>query len=420
MKAIDLLYMIGNAEESIIEEAKKQAEANKQKRQIKPRWIIWPAAAACLCLIAVGTINTMLRFDYFMAGCGAMPGTIVNDAYYFNVQHSGAWRNSNGRSEKILSAYWEDGWLVNESGLYYKCGKSLFRMDPETHVREKIYSASDGTHIGFDLTGDGNVIVTVYDKHAKEAYQVLINGMTGEMIETLTEKTPYRHLEQLYTKLNYQVGDRHIVLIPTGDNTEEIEGETAEGTAGDDLSEVTTADGLSAGTSGEERYMPYENGAPLLPEGSWVSPYGTEISADVISFWVSKDNESPDSEKLLLFSDGYTLVIPAEFNYSGVIGHILLYVNNVNPENYGSNGSGIWCYDPEKGEKWQLAIDAECEFYEFENDDTMLYSCVPWNHDQTAWKIVYEEGSLEEGSREGARPVSLELIDRNIAEYKSE
>lgn len=407
MKAIDLLYLIGNADDRVIEEAKNR------KRPSIPRWIIWTAVAVCLCLIAVGTINTMLRFDYFKAGCGAMPGTIVKDAYYFNVRHSGVWRYSNGRTEKILSAYWEDGWLVNEYGLYYKCGKSIFRMDTETSVREKIFSASDGTHIGFDLTRDGNVIVTVFDKHAKEAYQILINGSTGEMIETQTEKTPYRHLEQLYTRLNYQVGDRHIVLIPTGESSsEEVIRESLEIEASEKSSPEETTE--------EERYMPYEDGAPLLPEGSWVSPYGTEVSADVISFWVSKDDESLDSEKLLLFSDGYTLVLPAEFNFSGAIGHILLYVDYESPENHGSNGNGIWCYDPEKGEKWQLEINADCEFYEFENDDVMLYSCVPWNHDQTAWKIVYEKGSREEGSREGDRPVSLELVDRNIAEQKPE
>ena len=47
-----------------------------------------------------------------------------------------------------------------------------------------------------------------------------------------------------------------------------------------------------------------------------------------------------------------------------------------------------------------------------EPDDTYLTvyhpdeACVPWNHDQTAWKIVYE----------GNRPVSLQLIDNNITE----
>ena len=49
MKANDLLDMIGNADDSIIEEAKKR------KKPVMARWIRWVAAAACLALVvAVG------------------------------------------------------------------------------------------------------------------------------------------------------------------------------------------------------------------------------------------------------------------------------------------------------------------------------------------------------------------------------
>lgn len=370
MKANDLLDMIGNADDSII------AEAKKRKRPAIPRWSKWVAVAACLCLVAVGSINTLLRFDYFKAGCSAMPGTIVGNEYYYNVRHSGVWRYSSNSTDRILSAYWEEGWLVNESGLYYKNGNSLYRMDLKTLDKEKIYSSTEGTHIGFDLSDHGNVIVTVYDKNEQYAYQVLIDGKTGGVLEQLTDRVSYSDLEQLYTNQHYRIGERQIVLVPIADVT-------------------------------DDKYMPTENGNALLPEGSWVGSYSYDICDEVLYFGVCNGSDAKEeSETLIIFADGYTILRPQDFRYSGAIGHILLYVDNENPENYGSNGAGIWCYDSDSEERWQLKIDADCEFYEFVNNDMTLYSCVPWNHDQTAWKIVYE----------GNRPVSLQLIDNNITE----
>ena len=48
MKANDLLDMIGNTDDSIIEEAKKR------KKPVISRWTKWVAVAACLCLVAGG------------------------------------------------------------------------------------------------------------------------------------------------------------------------------------------------------------------------------------------------------------------------------------------------------------------------------------------------------------------------------
>ncbi|MGN0403253.1 MAG: hypothetical protein ACI4HQ_13490 [Acetatifactor sp.] len=375
MKANELLDMIGDVDDSIIKDAKKR------KRTIPRRWTKWAAVVACLCLVAVGSVNILLRFDYFKAGCGATAGTIVNGDYYYNVQHSGVWRYSNGNTEKVLSAYWKESWLVNEAGLYYIYGKNLYKMDLETLDRKKIYSATDGTHMLLDPATDGNVIVTVYDKKEKYAYQDLVSGETGEVIEQLTEQVPYSCIEQLYTDLNYRVGERRIALVPIDDGASEL------------------------------KYMPTENGDSLLPEGNWTWGYGSYIGKGVLSFRVYDDKGAMYPEQLLLFADGNTRIIPSDHNYSstnfsGVIGHILLYVDNENSENYGSNGNGIWCYDSDTDERWQLKIDAECEFYAFTNDENTLYSCVPWSHEQTAWEIIYQ----------GDKPVSLHLIEKDITE----
>ena len=51
MKADDLLDMIGDADDSLVE------EAGKRKKTKRPEWIRWAAAAACLCLAAGAVIH---------------------------------------------------------------------------------------------------------------------------------------------------------------------------------------------------------------------------------------------------------------------------------------------------------------------------------------------------------------------------
>ncbi len=278
----------------------------------------------------------------------------------------------------MLNTFWENGgWYVNSSGLYYCYGKTVYRMDLETLKRKKLFSVKDGTHIGFSLTRDGNVIITVYDKKEHFKYQVLINGENGDLIEQLTDRISYDSNLPMYTGVYYQVGERRIELIRNG------------------------------GDAKNSRYMPTENGEALLPAGYWVSDFGRSIDG-VLCFEIHEDNVEATwaKEMLVLFADGKTVIVPAHQVYHGVIGHTLLYSRQDSQENYGSNGVGIWCYDSDTGETWQLAIDSESEFYDFTNDNEMLYSCVPWGDEQTAWKIVYE----------GNKPVSLQLVDKNIIE----
>ena len=361
------LDAIGFIDDQLVEKADKYTGSKK-----KNTWVKWGAMAACLCLVITGSV---FFFDNHRGGCSAMPGTIVNGNYYYAHPHGGIWRYSDGNTEKVLNANLITQWSVSDSGLYYAKGKALFRMDLHSSEKKKIYSAVDGTHITFILSDDGNVIVTVYDKKEEYSYQVLIDGKTGEEKEILTEKIPYSSAEKLYTDLNYQVGDRQIVLLP-------IDGSTT-----------------------EEKYMPTENGSPLLSEGNWVRDYSYAVQDGARYFGVFHDDKpTKESERLMIFADGTTILDPWDFHYSCAVGHILFYVDSESPENYGSDGSGIWCYDSDTGERWQLKIDSECAFYEFVNDENILYSCVPWSEEQTAWKIVYE----------GSRPVSLQLMDNNI------
>lgn len=231
------------------------------RRSPKRTWVKWAAAAACLCLIVAGAINTLLRFDYFTAGCSAWPGTIVNGAYYYKVPHKGVYSYTPGEGSKmLLSAYWEDGWLVNKYGLYYVQGRSLFVREAETGDIRRLYRASltDSTHIGFTLQQDGNAIVTIYNKHTEIKSELLLDGETGEMLKTVMEPTEYDDDALSYSKANYLVGDRRLQLVP------------ADG--GD------TCDLL-------------ENGKSILPEGITVSRYSAAYYGDNLWFECSGNED---------------------------------------------------------------------------------------------------------------------------------
>ena len=377
MKANNLLDMIGDVDDNIIEEAKQR------KKATVPRWTKWIATAACLCLIlggiAVGAFNTLYRLGYFSLGCSASPGYILDGDYYYHVRHRGLWRYSNGKSEKLIGDYWMRDYTLSENCLYYDdYSANLYRIDLQTLKKKKIYSASNATHIDYTLKDDGKVIVTVYNSKKRYYYDVLIDGKTGEVLEHLTDKISYDVPDEPDTILHYTIGERDIILVTIGE-------------------------------ASEKKYMPTENGKSLLPEGSWVHDFIYNFSDEVKSFDVyNGTDENKESEILIIFADGETLLKPKEEDtfYQGTIGHILLYMAYDDTEKKESDISGIWCYDIESEEKWQLKTNTEYSFYYFTNDDEMLFSCEPWNHDHAAWKIIYE----------GNRPVALQLIDDHITD----
>lgn len=387
MKAEDLLDLIGDVDDRMILEARARGidEASTQrmpdsaagKREKRLKWIKWLAAAACFCLIVTAAVRTLIRFDYFGAHCGAMPGVLVDGNYYYNVLHSGVWRYADGQTEKVLSAYWEEDWDVNETGLYYHNWKSVYRVDPETLKKKKLYTVKDGTHLYFDLAGGSDVIVTVCDKHEDWMYQILIDGITGEEKEVLMEKTPFADSYPRYSDLHYLVGDRRIEAV---------------------LSEDAPEDWY---------YTLFENGIPLLPEGTYVDGCCVEVRrGSVISFPLYRDEDTEAEEQVLIFADGTTKIVRFDDYFTGAIGHFLLYTDIENQANDGANGFEYWCMDPDTGETWQLRLDAETDLFEFANDDRMLYSCVPWDDGQSAWEIVYENG----------KPAALHLLDPDITE----
>ena len=95
-----IIDSIGMIDDDMIESV--DALRQSKKERAKTTWTKWVAIAACLCLVVVGSINTLQRFDYLKgAGCSAMPGTIVDGSYFYKVDHSGVWRYSDGNLQTM-------------------------------------------------------------------------------------------------------------------------------------------------------------------------------------------------------------------------------------------------------------------------------------------------------------------------------
>ena len=182
MRAEDILNALDHVDPALVESAGRM-----------PR--LWPrrlrrlaAAAACFALILGLGVQTLLRFDYFRSGCSAWPGSVVDGTYYFRVAHSGLWRWSEETgTEKILSTYWYDGAIVNDYGVYFNRGRTLYVLPHATGKTEKLYTASRAkcTHIGFSLLADGQVDLMVYDKDRQMGSEYLLDGATGAVRETI-------------------------------------------------------------------------------------------------------------------------------------------------------------------------------------------------------------------------------------------
>ncbi|MBQ3913727.1 MAG: hypothetical protein II694_12200, partial [Lachnospiraceae bacterium] len=63
MKADDLIDMIGDADDSLIAEAKADRNNMSLRERKVPKWVYWTAAAACLCIVAVISVMKLFPGD---------------------------------------------------------------------------------------------------------------------------------------------------------------------------------------------------------------------------------------------------------------------------------------------------------------------------------------------------------------------
>lgn len=345
-------------------------EAVSYKKAKKHKAIKWLAIAAGMCLMIGVGIDTINRYEFFYAGCGANIGTIVDGTYYYHVKSNGFYSYSTEEgNRKLISTYWYDTCSANEYGVYYHRGRSLYVQEHETGKRRKLFSAScaDSSHIRFTLQADGSVIVTVYNKYDEYVYELLLDGITGEMLQTVMEKTSYDMGDLYYSRSHFLVEDREVVLVRA--------------TEGYDLQ---------------------ENGVSILPEGIEVSRYSVEYIGDNLWFYVEDDAELLGGEQSMFIvrPDGQDALVKLPFYnfYSGNNDYLFW-------ADYDTND--MWCFEVVTGESWTLEADNDMTFYSLVSDGEYVYSCVPWDDYQAKWKIVYNEDG---------RPVKMQLVDNDIQE----
>lgn len=362
MKTNDLIDIIGEAaDEHILDAKTPQKKTN--------RWVRWVATAACLCLIGCVAWDTMDRLDYnfFAAGCGAWPGQIVNGDYYYYVQHKGVMKYTpEGESDHLLHTYWFEEWDVNEYGIYYWYDMSVYVRDHKTGARTKLYTASrsDCTHIRFVLTGDGNVIVTHYNKDDEFAYELLLDGVTGELLETVMEPISYDEAKYTYySDTHFIIGDRHIVLEPVDEQ--------------------------------KNLFMVTENGQSILPDGILVGKWPDHFGG---TLWFSVREQDAEIDRYaVVHPNGRTEIVtlPSDYYYGGTTEYLFAPENN----------SRVRCVEVATGDFWVLEADAEGDFHDLATDGVYLYTTAPWDHVQTCWKIIVDDTG---------KPMGLTLIEQDI------
>lgn len=366
MNREQLYQCIGDLDEDLLERSEKGAKKSRMRR--------WLAAAACMALLVLGAAETVDRLDYLRMGCSAWAGTLVDGVYYYNVAHSGVWRYTRqDGAKRIVSAWEEDGWQVNQYGVYYTQGRSLYVREHESGAKRRLYRAGflESTHIGFSLEADGNVVVKVYHKRKEQVYELLLDGVTGEKLGTVTEKTSYGGDELLYSQAFVQVGDRRLTLVKE---------------------------------EGHYCYDLLENGASLLPEGrrvkgkNWFRYGGKSL---FVPFW--EENDSASASFLVLRPDGNDGILetwgrPIQTGTDDFLFYVIGTDSGLN---------SLWCLEVATGESWQVEKDDSIVIYDMVTDGEWMFTCVPWSGEHVCWRLIYDESG---------RPAALELVSRDIGE----
>ena len=379
-----LFMAIGHCDDRLLEECMDYRAAKIPRRLL---------AAACVLLGVLGSFGTALKLDYFKAGCSGWPGTIANGVYYFTIPHKGAYayHPDGGETLKIRCALWMDGWLVNESGLYFDRGRSLYRKDLTTGEEQRLYTArwAESSHIGFSLKEDGTVVLTVYDKRRERQRQLLLDGETGTVLQELSGWIDYRDIRYgfdggypMYEYRYYLCGDAIYELVEVAD------------------------------LNGDASYDLRVSDRSVLPQGWYVisRPQQEDMNGNLlVEIYTGRRDEAWKTQQTLLIrKDGSTVLLPGQHRYEAVApdGRYLFR----NGTAYDAQGNAvqtetIWCLDADTGATWQLPMDAVTPQYEFTTDGIHLYTTAPWAEEQACWRIEYDQTG---------RPVALLLVSADI------
>lgn len=387
MNGEHLLQYLGQIDDSLVQECCAPMRVRTPKR-----WQKALATAACICLVLGGAFGALVKLGYFSAGCGGWPGTIVNGVYYYQQSHSGAWCYApGGSSKKLVSSLFMDGWLVNENGLYFDNGRTLYRKDLASGRVQRLYTASrwECSHIAFSLEEDGTVVLTVYDKHRERMKQLLLDGLTGKVLQDLSGWVDYSN-----------------VLYGDGDGYRMYEYRYY--SCGADTYELVSATDLNGDASADLLL----NGESVLPEGWYVvfRPVQEDMNGNLLVelYTGRKADHWQNLNDLLIRTDGSTVLLREHHSYEACTpdGRYLFYQGTTFDEQGNEVQTDVlYCMNADTGESWPLPVDANTPQYSLTTDGEYLYTSAPWADEQACWHILYDEAG---------RPASLSLVSDDI------
>lgn len=351
MKKKNISDALNNIDFDMVEDVYESTKVKKKNK--KSIWLKWGTVAACLCLCLMAiTLNTLNRMDYFEESCSSYIGKVVDGTYYYEVQREGiySYDEANGTT-KILSSYWFDRWSVNEYGIYYNRGTTLYVLPHGNEKSEKLYSSANGSRIDFAIQPNGTIkasVVGKVDGKFETLQKFYLDGVTGERVEGNLDETIYK------------IGEREVVHLRKGSGSDVL-----------------------------------ESGMSILPEGMIVGN-GAEAFNDGVMFFINSDGSDVWTYYVVL-ADGsnHTIEIAGDPPFSIYKTYVIYLKDNE-----------FWCLDARTNESWELRMDTEeHRVYEFVLDGTTIYSCAPWSENQTCWQLNTDANG---------KPTSVSLTDDNI------
>ncbi len=321
------------------------------------------AVAACLLVAFVGAIYVQVDLNYFAASCGASLGTIEDGVYYYRDINAGfyAYDPATGRTQRLVGELFHnlDGIRVNGYGSYYTAsGRLHLKMRlHETGETVTLYTASadEYTHTGVTEIYEDTLLFSLYNKHEYYRTILLLDARTGEVLETLCDREPYR---QVQFTTPYPVGERHI------------------------------------GYAYVEGYGSYvtEDGEPLLIDGQQVvigTRYGTHTYAGD-SLVVNYTLDNPYGHQyILLRPNGENVKVQNRFE---VIAGTNEYLFGFPNESQDAQDT-LCAYRIDTGET--VVLIENYRMQEVATDGTYLFATAPWSHHTDVYRLVYTaDGTL--------------------------
>lgn len=361
MKSEDLLDAIGQVNEQDV------ADAARVKRKA-PWWARTLGAAACLCLVCMGAFA--LLFGGMGASAGAGGGNFAGGWYYYQLNGGDVYRhNPEQGCEKVLSSWQYDTWDVNENGLYYKQNRRLYLVDHDSGEKRLLYRSGlfESSHIGFELYGD-DVIVSVYNKRRDSVYEVLIDGESGAVLQTVMElEYDYDFFTQ-FSDLNFLVGDRHLTLVPAN---------------GEGYRFYLTENGERLTESQVTQWPDWCDG------GLWFDIY---------------DESDEQSSYFVVYPEGEELLVLSHVKWAVADGYMYWWEYDTS-QPAGADVYTLMCMDVHTGETWPMEVDTPgLSLDVLATDGQIMYSSFFNAKSVACWEIVYDS----------SRPSALHLLDADI------